>query len=197
MDRNKKMEFVKKFNNNHHNKNSKPNPIYQQPNNQLAKNSTARNKQSNNDEEEEHEQRKMRNEKERLGRQRRRRRRFLKSVARRVRAERDRSARLRTRLHRALVEKRSLMGALGEAYERGETMRREWLGYREHKTREMHRIGGELEALRHEYMQVMSERDTMCKDMDALEEKVFKLEQINARLIKQHTQRQSTCSASK
>lgn len=107
----------------------------------------------------------------------------LKKLESRLQRERVRNDRLQKYLKKLFVQKNELITQLRLAQNRREEIKREYAAYREYKSKEIRRAREELAEISKEYYQVMSERDAMNKDMQALEEKMMKIEEINSHII--------------
>lgn len=115
----------------------------------------------------------------------------LKKIEEKYRAERARNDRLQKYLKRLLAQKSELLTQLKLSQEKREKLKIEFSVYREYISKEIRRLHHELDATSKEYYQVMSERDAMNKDMQALEEKILKIEDINSQIIQSQSQNSS------
>lgn len=120
----------------------------------------------------------------------------MKQMRRQVKEERARNGRMRSYLRRIHVQRRHIIREMRRSKCERVEIECEFAGFREYKMREIRKLTEELEAMHKEYCQVMSERDAMNKDMEALEEKVMKIEQINSQIIQHSQSNNSSCKPS-
>lgn len=117
----------------------------------------------------------------------------LKQLERKLKEQRDRNERLQGHMRKLIGQKRDLLRTLKRSEERYHALECEFAAFRDFKMREIRRLYKELDAANKEYCQVMSERDTMNKDMQALEERMLKVEEVNSQIIQSHSLN-STCT---
>lgn len=117
---------------------------------------------------------------------------WLKTILRKLEQERLRNDRLKSFVRRVIVSKKE---TLKRCKLECNALRRKFVSYRKFKNWELQRLNEQYLALSHEYHQVMSERDTVNKNMEALEEKIMKIEEINSQIMQQSQSNNSSCKA--
>lgn len=121
-------------------------------------------------------------------------RRSFRKLARRLKEEQARNRRVEKYCRKLISQRKELVRLLKQTEEKRDAVRKEFAAFREYKYREIRRINEELDAVNKEYYQVMSERDSMHKDMQALEEKMLKIEEINTQIIHSQSNNSSCMS---
>lgn len=115
----------------------------------------------------------------------------IKNLKCKLSDERSRNCRIKKYSKKLFVQNHQLLSHLRQLQDRRDEIKSEYTAYRDYKSKEIRRLRDELDAISKEYYQVMSERDTMNKDMQALEEKIIKIEEINSQIIQSQSHNSS------
>jgi chromosome segregation ATPase len=102
---------------------------------------------------------------------------YIRKIAKSLSNEKSKNLRLQANLRQCVQEKLEASRMLKSSQEKRHAIKSELDEFRKLKSAEIRSLREELELVSREYSQIMYERDTVNKEIDALQEKLFKIEE--------------------